>query len=311
MSPSTQRPSFVLIWIGIILLTFSFISDFLADARSETLATATPGNLVLPGLLLEDGPSLPGLPADQDLGLRAYEPLDLSEAGLRGQKLPPSADTLLADLESHPDSSTPEAVEFPVETEDGQVASSPLERAPSTSGAVAIPSSTSSSSQERPALHSPVRSTLSEDPAPTTQGSRTSGNEREYRIQRSDLGRLKATLVDSPNPGRTIIRLRLENPDRVEEVLDRLAPNRDRRQLLAKAKEILEDLEEVQEQDEEQRSGLEVDGGSDSQDAKLRRWNRSQLVVKLQRTPRGLELLAEMSVEQMDQFLKRLNARSR
>ncbi|MDP7062434.1 MAG: hypothetical protein QF489_05800, partial [Planctomycetota bacterium] len=107
MSFSAQRPNFVLVWIGIVLLTFSFISNFLAG-RGIAKVSPSEGSVGPVGVnQYDDSLPLPNLSNAsvviiEESGFRiGSDPLTMGSHELQGNSYPPLADQGQADLTSN------------------------------------------------------------------------------------------------------------------------------------------------------------------------------------------------------------------
>ena len=311
MSLAPQRPNFVLIWIGIVMLTFSVGGKWLLDLASGISSTAE--NQARLYLDTEDFSILPDfpLPSTGDLALLPAPMEAVFDQLVPLREDPTLPDDLLAGLKGHEESVlagvlaakssakvTPEAAE---ETLDPGLVHPIEEDQPE--------------QQKFHALHL----------AQTLQGERHDGNARsstEWHPSRggNDAGRLavaarkakgsgkdvvvKTTLVPLAK-GRVSIHFLLThaqslkpNQGRVEGLLSErrdLDPH-----LALRAAEILHALEEVVEADE---SSLEEER------ERIRRMQK-KLLQYLQQRPGGVELMAELSPRQLEQLLQKLSVRN-
>lgn len=324
MSLSPQRPNFILIWIGIIMLTFSVAGDWMFGPKvlrttdSGDFATRTEafedsangilGSLDLPGLA-EPMPVYLEQAYDQSVPLVETRPWDaersLAEAGILTEPAERISEEQPQESSTLKTAPLPPATEFAGESGLVQPEKDP--------GVDPVPQH---HSFQEAALRKRQKGMKSRPWSEHGQynlvhggsGSHASAVARKVKeiADRSGKEVLIRTTVIPIAKDRLMVRFGLENPEWVGQAKDKLSerPEIAERLLAKRSKDLLASMEEVLEEqptadEEAERKKRE----------KLKRM-KAKLTTHLGQRPGGLELVAELSPAQLEALMKKLSARN-
>lgn len=325
MSLTPQRPNYVLIWIGIVMLTFSMAGNWILDSSARPTS-----NLVgstRSSLDYEDSAILPkGFSNHVDL--LSADPLAVED--VFDQMVPLRDDEYFVEelsLAKQENILEPGAWQpFPMETV--SEASKPFEDSPQEAIALGIKPQDSVSSQPEQQLHafqqerglSRKQKTAARWIENDQYNSSWKGDQhgRAGKSGKNGKGRMgRSILVKSSftpkGHGRIAVRFFLGNPERMGFPHNRLAmlQGEGNERLAQLTEEYLEAMEEVLRED------LDTDPDS-GQDAEVR--NRTELQrlgqmkaklrERLMQRPGGIELIAELSPKQLEALFQKLSAQN-
>jgi len=314
MSLAPQRPNFVLVWIGIILLTFSFLSNFFAGASSkgDNLAIGWSGKSEK--LISAPDATLPiFFSPTTDL-------LDSAELSLSGEVTPldflsdfGNRDIPLAKQAVSPPQDT-ESLIFPVELLEPAVAQE-LDAAVATKSLPLPPSTPVQNHALRHFAGAGVGSSGSGNHAPSApqsqqanfSGTNLSLHELNGKLQglaqEGGSGvRIKAKLESVEQSNTVLVRFFLSQPRATAPLTELRSAAKINPELLTEAKKYMRVVLEATAEE------LETDPNSEPEMTKaiLRR----DLIRLLRLHPGGLEIIAEMTPAQLRELAYKLDARS-
>ena len=318
MSLAPQRPNFVLVWIGIILLTFSLISNFLATAETTADSTASGRTEAARSLLLEDHQILPAF-FNPGTALAEKATLEQREKQLAPYSLPFETDfeaPLAKDGES---SAKMEKVHFPVELLE-PAATEDLRSAEQQGVGTKLPVSETTNHS----LHqnSSARSNSAQGFAGTASGGGTlqstyGGSDRNLSegqqslrdaLETSGPGvRVKAQIVKASKQNTVIVRFLVSHPNAAQNLKNGLEGREISPKVMAMAREY---MHAVQDTDQELSEEEDLDSEGSTENQHFDGSRRRELIRKLRQRQGGLEIIAEMTPAQLRELANKLDARS-
>ena len=317
MSLAPQRPNFVLVWIGVILLTFSLLSNFLAESSAGADSTAGGRAGVTHNLILEDFRPLPRFfsPASALEENASTEPQENQLAPYSR----PFREGLDAPFASQPESiGMEEGVDFPVELLE-PAAGEELRLAESIGGGVQQPRSDSSNHALRQ-----ESSTRANELGPVAGASSGAGSlKATYGGSGSDRNRglhslraaletsgpgvsVKAKVLKTSNRNTVLVSFFVSHPNAEENLKSRLDGREISPKVKAMAREYMKAVQDTEPEDSED----DIESEEDSQEEFDRSSLRRELIRKLRQRPGGLEIIAEMTPAQLRELANKLDARS-
>lgn len=326
MSLAPQRPNFVLVWIGIVLLTFSFLSNFLAGS-SGIKGSPSEGRIGRAGsTVIDDSMTLLGLSDTakviaEESGFRLVsDPLALEPHELVGDFNPPLADQHQTDFSAD---GREAPLDFPLElleeAEEGELSAAvggvEFNKQPETSGP---------NHALRPAVGN-TNFKVKAAEAAATNSNRSHQNSMyggAGHFLASGLGKaakgkdgpkfganVRARIVGSGQSGTILVSFLINNPDGSALLHNKLGRRNVDPRLVAQARNLVEAVEEVEEEleeDDDQQEARRKQGILERVDNMRRR----ELTRMLRLHPGGLEIIAEMTPEQLRALANKLDARS-
>lgn len=318
MSLAPQRPNFVLVWIGIILLTFSLISNFLAKSATDADFTAGGRAGVARSLILEDSRPLPNFftPESRLAEEASFEP---QESQLEPFSLP-FENQILAPLAKDDISSTlEESVVFPVELLEPAVEEK-LRSADRVGVGTKLPSPASSNHSLEQNTTSRFNESSLVDGSSSGSGdslkSTYGGSGRNLNLGQQRLRKaletsgpgvaVKAKLMKASNRNTVIVSFFVSHPNATEKLQSRLRGRELSPKVIAMAREYMRAVAETHRSESEEDFELEEDAQNELEESALRR----ELIRKLRQRPGGIEIIAEMTPAQLRELANKLDARS-
>jgi len=313
MSLAPQRPNFVLVWIGIILLTFSFISNFLGSPSNEE-TSALDGRIGLSGIDIFDHPA--NLPAEfnSDTAFRAAVASSLSTepAEVDFHPIPGEATNSLA-AEATQEIEGAEQIEF----EDELLVPAEEPGALSTTGGSALPEQPDSA----PNNHSLRSSTASNQSSGNSSGN-SSGGSYQSGFGGSNLahagGALRRAIKSDPSVevvtkiakgsskrGTLIVSFMLKHPVAAERLQGQAQGLEMSPKVAAKARQYMKSMAAASLEEE-----VETEGEHSSEASGQSRARKRDLIRMLRLHPGGIEIIAEMTPAHIRELANKLDARS-
>jgi hypothetical protein len=321
MSLAPQRPNFVLVWIGIILLTFSLISNFLAKPATNADSTAGGRAGVARSLVLEEESPLPGfqnaesaLTQKVNSEQRNEQLIPFSLPFVNEVQSPLAKDGMATTLEDR--------VDFPVELLEPAVRfEEQLRSAEGVGIGGSVPTPVSSNhSLQSPTSH---KGSQSHDGAGANSGvagslkSTYGGFGRDLQLGKHGLRgvldthgpgvAVKTKLVKSSNHNTVIVSFFVSHPNASDKLQNHLEGRSLNPKIVAMAREYMQAVQDTQESESEEDLETQENSQNEFEDApSLRR----ELMLKLRQLPGGLEIIAEMTPAQLRELANKLDARS-
>ncbi|MCP4093161.1 MAG: hypothetical protein GY747_06895 [Planctomycetes bacterium] len=322
MSLAPQRPNFVLVWIGIVLLTLSFLSNFLAggDGMQGLAPEGRVGHVA--NYVVDDSLTLPDLSEGAEViaeesGFRIVsDPLAMEPHQLDGDFFPPMADQKEAIF--GPDG-LKKPVDFPVEL----LEEADKEDLPSVVKGVRVHEGAEDSGINhalRPAVGDPgqqgqpTEATASSDRPHQNSMYGGSGGHLSSALgkfkknqDRPGFGaKVKARILGSNKGGRILVSFMIDNPNGKDLLPSQLAKKDLSPRLVAKARNLLEAVENLDEESDSEESVEE----QHSKREWIENARRRELTRMLRLHPGGIEIIAEMTPAQLRALANKLDARS-
>lgn len=323
MSFAPQRPNFVLVWIGIVLLTFSFLSNFLAGGGGIKGSSAE-GRVHRAGdIVVNDSLTLPALSdaaevIAEESGFRIVsDPLAMEPHELNGDFFPPLADQEQADF-------TVDGLELPLDFPLEVLEEAQEEDLPAVVKGVGIHEPEGSSGPNhalRPAVGNPASSvTVSEASTTASNSSRqdsmfggygshlsSAAGKAKRNQDRPQFGKnVKARILSSNRSGTVVVSFLLDHPDGKNRVRKQLQDRELNPRLVAQARDFVQAMDEVEDEVQDEQA-------AEDQRTKLDRIDndrRRELMRMLRLHPGGVEIIAEMTPQQLRALANKLDARS-
>jgi hypothetical protein len=325
MSFAPQRPNFVLVWIGIVLLTFSFLSNFLAGGGGIKGSPPEGRMGRTSDYVVDDTLTLPALSGStkviaEESGFRLVsDPLALDPHQFEGDLYPPLADQQQSDF-SQDGLDLP--LEFPVELLEGAKESVP----PAVVRGVGIdeqPEASGPNHAVRPAVHRAGPHVQATTATANTEGSQQNsmyGGNRSHLSSAAgkasknqdhpDFGaNVKARVLASNQRGMVLVSFMLNNPDGQNLLRNQFNSGQVDPKLLAKARNLVQAVHEVDEELAEDDSEQAADQERTKQE-RVDNMRRRELTRMLRLHPGGIEIIAEMTPKQLRALANKLDARS-
>jgi hypothetical protein len=322
MSLAPQRPNFVLVWIGIVLLTFSFISNFLAGGSDNESSTADGRATLGDHLVLEDASTLPGLGFTSSTEADAVAAPALFEMDKSDPRvLDDDHDTPLADNGSADATTGDQDVEFPLELK--EVAEQPeLEAEETAIGGLTPVAPMHSQGVQTKAVEPASERGVNRAGKPSVRRGKTF--QATYGGPNAQMGRslaktakgfdkpglgiqVKTKLTESGHSGTVIVSFLLSHPQTGQNLRDRLDTQEIDPKIRAAARALIRDVQQADQDavDAEAEEDREEDL-ADSEAASERR----DLLRMLRLHPGAIEIIAELTPAQLQELANKFGARS-